>query len=203
MVIKFKKYIKIIFLCNVLILSAIIYGCSPTNILASGGGTALVVAEGERSLGTVVDDTTIKVNIAAKFINAGNNLFVNINTSILEGRVLLTGLVDNQEIRIEAVRLVWEVEGVKEVINEIEIGNRSGLKDYASDLWINTQARGIAAKTVGLKAVGYNFETIQGKLYIAGITSNPELLGSLIEALKTIKGVKEIVNYVIVAEESS
>ena len=104
MVIKFKKYIKIIFLCNVLTLSAIIYGCSPTNILASGGGTALVVAEGERSLGAVVDDTTIKVNIAAKFINAGNNLFVNINTSILEGRVLLTGLVDNQEIRIEAVQ---------------------------------------------------------------------------------------------------
>ena len=203
MVIKFKKYIKIIFLCNVLTLSAIIYGCSPTNILASGGGTALVVAEGERSLGAVVDDTTIKVNIAAKFINAGNNLFVNINTSILEGRVLLTGLVNNQEIRIEAVRLVWEVEGVKEVINEIEIGNRSGLKDYASDLWINTQARGVAAKTVGLRSVGYNFETIQGKLYVAGITSNPEQLGSLIEALKTIKGVKEIVNYVIVVEASS
>ena len=155
MVIKFKKYIKIIFLCNVLTLSAIIYGCSPTNILASGGGTALVVAEGERSLGAVVDDTTIKVNIAAKFINA------------------------------------------------IEIGNRSGLKDYASDLWINTQARGVAAKTVGLRSVGYNFETIQGKLYVAGITSNPEQLGSLIEALKTIKGVKEIVNYVIVVEASS
>ena len=203
MVIKFKKYIKIIFLCNVLILSAITYGCSPANILASGGGTAMVVAEGERSLGAVVDDTTIKVNIAAKFINAGNNLFVNINTSILEGRVLLTGLVNNQEIRIEAVRLVWEVEGVKEVINEIEIGNRSGLKDYASDLWINTQARGMAAKTVGLRSVGYNFETIQGKLYVAGITSNPEQLGSLIEALKTIKGVKEIVNYVIVVEASS
>ena len=203
MVIRFKKYIKIIFLCNVLILSAITYGCSPANLLASGGGTVMVVAEGERSLGAVVDDTTIKVNIAAKFINAGNNLFVNINTSILEGRVLLTGLVDNQEIRIEAVRLVWEVEGVKEVINEIEIGNRSGLKDYASDLWINTQARGMAAKTVGLRSVGYNFETIQGKLYVAGITSNPEQLGSLIEALKTIKGVKEIVNYVIVVEASS
>lgn len=203
MVIRFKKYIKIIFLCNILILSVISYGCSPTNILASGGGTAMVVAEGERSLGAVVDDTTIKVNIAAKFINAGNNLFVNINTSILEGRVLLTGLVDNQEIRIEAVRLVWEIEGVKEVINEIEIGNRSSIKDYASDLWINTQARGIAAKTVGLRSVGYNFETIQGKLYVAGITSNPEQMESLIEALKTIKGVKEIVNYVIVVEASS
>ena len=111
---------------------------------------------------------------------------------------MLTGLVDNQEIRIDAVRLVWEVEGVKEVVNEIEVGNRDGLKDYASDLWINTQARGVAAKTIGLRSVAYNFETINGKVYLAGITSKPEQMNELIEALKTIKGVKEIVNYVII-----
>ena len=203
MVARTKKTLGILIIPLFLVFSFLNYGCSPANVLATGGGSAMVVAEGERSLGTVIDDATIKVNIAAKFLSADNNLFVNINTSVLEGRVLLTGLVNNQEIRIEAVRLVWEVEGVKEVINEIEIGNRSGLKDYASDLWINTQARGVAAKTVGLRSVGYNFETIQGKLYVAGITSNPEQLGSLIEALKTIKGVKEIVNYVIVVESSS
>ena len=76
---------------------------------------------------------------------------------------MLTGFVDNQEIRIDAVRLVWEVEGVKEVVNEIEIGNRDTLKDYANDLWINTQARGVAAKTIGLKSFAYNFETIKVK----------------------------------------
>ena len=168
---------------------------------ATGGGSAMVVAEGERSLGTVVDDATIKVNIAAKFLNAGNNLFVNINTSVLEGRILLTGLVDNQEIRIDAVRLVWEVEGVKEIINEIEIGNRTTLKDYASDLWINTQARAVAAKTVGIKAITFNFETIKGKIYIAGITARPDLLDEMIITLKNIKGVNEIVNYVIIREK--
>ena len=177
-----------------------IYSCSPSGILASGGGTAMVVAEGDRSLGTVVDDATIKVNVSAKFLDAGNNLFVNINTTVLEGRVLLTGLVNNQEERIEAVRLVWEVEGINEVINEIEIGNRESIKDYASDLWINTQAKGLAAKTIGLRSVGYNFETIKGKLYIAGITSRPDQLEELVNALKTIKGVKEIINYVIIKE---
>ena len=131
-------------------------------------------------------------------MNAGNNLFVDINTTVLEGRVLLTGLVSNQEVRIEAVRVVWKVEGVKEVINEIEIGNRDTLKDYANDLWINTQARGVAAKVIGLRSVAYNFETIKGKIYIAGITTRPEQMDSLIEGLKTIKGVKEIINYVIV-----
>ena len=170
-------------------------------MVAGGGATTMVVAEGDRSLGTVVDDATIKVNIAAKFISSEDNLFVNISTTVLEGRVLLTGLVDKQEIRIDAVRKVWEVDGVQEVINEIQVGNRESLKEYANDLWINTQAKGLAAKAVGLRVVGYNFETIQGKVYIAGITSKPEQLEDLIDAVKTIKGVKEIVNYVIIVEK--
>ena len=195
---KIKKIIKIFIIPVSLIFTFSNYGCSPAGVLATGGGSVMVVAEGERSLGTVIDDATIKVNIAADFLNSENNLFVNISTSVLEGRVLLTGLVDNQEIRIEAVRLVWEVEGVQEIINEIEIGNRSTLKDYAADLWINTQARAIAAKTVGIKAITFNFETIQGKVYIAGITTRPDLLDEMIIALKNIKGVNEIVNYVMI-----
>tara|TARA_X000000950_G_scaffold273228_1_gene356799 strand:- start:624 stop:1223 length:600 start_codon:yes stop_codon:yes gene_type:complete len=195
---KLKVNSKIIFSTFLTSFFLLIYGCSPSGILATGGGTAMVVAEGDRSIGTVVDDATVKINIAAKFLNAGNNLFVDINTTVLEGRVLLTGLVDNQELRIEAVRLVWEIEGVREVINEIEIGDRESIKDYAKDLWINTQARGVAAKTLGLRAVAYNFETINGKIYIAGVTSRSDQLDILIDSLKTIKGVKEIINYVIV-----
>ncbi len=181
-----------------LICSANLLSCSPANILASGAGTTMVVAEGDRSFGTVVDDATIKVNIAAKFINSDDNLFVNINTNVLEGRVLLTGLVDNQEIRIDAIRKVWEVEGINEVINEIQIGNRATLKEYAQDLWINTQIKGVAAKTIGLRSISYNFETIQGKVYVAGITSRPEQLEDLLSAIKTVKGVTEVVNYVVV-----
>ncbi len=198
MVARAKKTLSILIAPLFLVFSFLNYGCSPANVLATGGGSAMVVAEGERSLGTVIDDATIKVNIAAKFLSADNNLFVNINTSVLEGRILLTGLVDNQEIRIEAVRLVWEVEGVREIVNEIEVGNRSSLKDYASDLWINTQARAVAAKTIGLKAITYNFETINGKIYIAGITKKSDQLEELLSALKSIKGVSEIVNYVII-----
>ena len=113
---------------------------------------------------------------------------------------MLTGLVDNQEIRIDAVRRVWEVNGVNEVVNEIQIGNRASLKEYAQDVWITTQVKGLAAKTLGLRSIGYNFETIQGKVYIAGITKRPSQLEELIEATKTIKGVTEIINYVIVKE---
>ncbi|SVB75238.1 uncharacterized protein METZ01_LOCUS228092 [marine metagenome] len=160
----------------------------------------MVVAEGDRSLGTVVDDATIKINIASKFISSENNLFININTIVLEGRVLLTGLVENQEIRIDAVRIVWETTGVKEVINEIEVGNKASLKEYSKDLWINTQVKALAARTLGLRAIAYNFETIKGKVYIAGITSKPEHVDELLGAVKTIKGVTEIVNYVVIKQ---
>jgi len=177
-----------------------LYSCTPANILGTGAGSAMVIAEGDRSMGTVIDDATIKVNIAAKFISSEDNLFVDVSTTVLNGRVLMTGLVDNQEVRIDAVRRVWEVEGVQEVINEIQIGNRASLKEYANDVWINTQSKAVAAKAVGLRVVSYNFETIQGKVYIAGITSRPEQLEDLINAVKTIKGVKEIVNYVIIKE---
>ena len=85
-------------------------------------------------------------------------------------------------------------------LNEIEIGDRATIKDYANDLLINTQAKGVAAKTIGLRAVAFNFETINGKIYIAGVSSKQEQIEKLIDALKSIKGVKEIINYVIIKE---
>ena len=194
--------IKIIFSIFLFFNLSTLYSCSPGGILASGGATTMVVAEGDRTLGTVVDDATIKINISSNLLSSSTHLFVNVNTNVIEGRVLLTGIVDTQEIRIETVRKVWEVDGVREVINEIEIGNRATLKDYASDLWINTQARAVAAKTVGIKAITFNFETIQGKIYIAGISTRRDLLEEMVSALKNIKGVNEIVNYVIIKEKS-
>ena len=192
--------IKLTLLFVSLILLMINIGCSPVGVLASGGGATMVIAEGDRSLGTVVDDATIKLNLSAKFLKSENSLFLDVNSNVTEGRVLLTGLVDTQEIRIEAVRKVWEISGVKEVINEIEVGDKTTLKEYMNDLWINTQVKSLAAKTIGLRSFSYNFETIKGKVYIAGITSRPEQLQAIVESTKTIKGVNEIVNYVVIKE---
>ena len=191
---------------NLIIFSSLVfiliinYACSPTGILATQGGSAMVVAEGERSMGSVVDDATIKVNVATKFLSSPDNLFIDVDTSVIQGRVLLTGLVDNQEIRIDAVRRVWEVEGAKEVVNEIDVGNRENLKEYANDLWITTQSKALAIKTIGLRGLSYNFETIKGRVYVIGITSKQDQLDSVIKVVRTIKGVKEIVNYVIINE---
>ena len=192
--------IKLIFITITFINLVVIQGCSPVGILASGGATTMVVAEGDRSLGTVVDDATIKLHLSTKFLKSKNSIFLNINTTVSDGRVLLTGIVENQEIRIDAVKSVWEVSGVKEVINEIEVGDKATLKEYANDLWITAQVKSLAAQTVGFRVLSYNFETIKGKVYIAGISSRPKQLQEIISAIKTIKGVKEIVNYVTLKE---
>ena len=192
--------IKSIIMVIGLVFLSIGYGCSPAGILASSGATTMVVAEGDKSLGTAVDDATIKFNISRKLLISENNLFVNIDTSIVEGIVLLTGIVKNQESRIEAVKIVWEVGGVIEVINEIEIGDKTSIKEYANDVWITTQIKALAAKDIGLRFISYNIETIKGKVYLAGITSRPEQLETLVNIIKSVKGVKDVVNYVVIKE---
>jgi len=192
--------IKKIFIAITFINLIIVQGCSPVGILASGGATTMVVAEGDRSFGTVVDDATIKLNLSAKFLKSKNNIFLNVNTNVNDGRVLLTGVVQSQEVRIDAVRSVWEISGVKEVMNEIEVGDQTTLKEYANDLWINTKVKSLAAQVVGFRVLSYNFETIKGKVYIAGISSRPDQLEGIINAIKTVKGVNEIVNYVTLVE---
>ncbi len=80
-----------------------------------------------------------------------------IRFDLKEGAISGSGRKKGQHIidprSIEAVRRVWEVEGVNEVVNEIQIGNRNSLKEYAQDVWITTQVRGLAAKTVGLRSL--------------------------------------------------
>ena len=176
------------------------YGCSPTSILASGGATTMVVAEDDRSAGGVIDDATIKVKITTKFLTSKQNLFLNLDATVIEGRVLLTGIVQDQETRIEAVRKVWEVKGVQEVINEIQVGKQATIKEYANDVWITTQIKAITTKNIGLRSLSYNFETIKGRVYVAGITSRKEQLDIVMESIKSIKGVNEIVNYVVLKE---
>ena len=193
--------VKVFIVLNLILILILNYGCTAPGVLATGGGATMVVVEGDRTVGAVIDDASIKLQITGKFISSENDLFLNIDSSVIEGRVLLTGIVDLQEIRIDAVRRVWEIKGVKEVINEIEVGNKATLKEYSQDLWINTQVKGMAAKTLGLRALSFNFETIKGKVYIAGITSRKEQLEELINSIENIKGIKEIVNYAVVKEE--
>ena len=177
-------------------------GCSPAGVLASGGGATMVIAEGDRSLGTVVDDATIKLNLSGKFIQSENKLFLNINSNVTEGRVLLTGVVDTQEIRIEAVRKVWEIEGVREVINEIDATEKGGIKQYLIDVKIKTRIRYKVIADKEISSINYNFEVVNGIVYIIGIAENKKELKKIVKHANTIGSVLKVVSHVIMKDDS-
>ena len=98
----------------IVLLQLILSSCSPMGAIVTTTSAGAVVAEGDRTVGEAVDDTAIKIKIAEKFAKSKSGIFLDVDTTVRVGTVLLTGIVDSQEIRIEAVKLVWEVSGVKE-----------------------------------------------------------------------------------------
>ena len=174
--------------------------CTPMNVITSTTSAGAVVAEGDRTIGESVDDAGIKIKISEKFIKSSTGIFLDIDVTVRTGIVVLTGIVETQDIRMEAVKLVWEVKGVKEVRNEIEVGNKQELKDYAKDLWISTQIKTKTINELGLDAITYNFETINGRVHVIGITKNLEESEKVIKVIRTVKGVKEIINHIILRE---
>lgn len=175
--------------------------CSPTGVIATTTSAGAVVAESDRSVGEAVDDAAIKIKIIEKFIKSKSGIFVDVETSVRMGIVLLTGIVSDQETRVEAVKLVWEIPGVKEVINEIEIGNKQNLKQYTKDFWITTQVKAKTLNELGLDVITYNFETINGTVYVMGVTNkDTDHSEKIIKVIRSIKGVKKISNHIIIRE---
>ncbi len=174
--------------------------CSPINILATGTSAGAVVAESNRTVGEAVDDTAIKIKIAERYAKSKKGIFLDVNSTVKLGKVYLTGIVESQDARVEAVKLVWEINGVDEVINEIEVGNSQNLKDYSNDLWITTQIKTKTITSLGLDYITFNFESINGKVFVMGIASNKDESEKVIEIIRDVKGVKSIVNHIIIKD---
>ena len=109
---------------------------SPEGAAVGAGATVITATQKEKGFDQVVSDTQIRVEISYLWLEASSELFREVGLEVEEGRVLLTGTVDQPEDRIEAVRLAWQAEGVREVINEIEIDDTDSLADFARDGWI-------------------------------------------------------------------
>ena len=190
------KYSIFLIILNFLLLSS----CSPMGAILTTTSAGAVVAESDRTVGEAVDDVTIKIKIVEKYAKSKSGIFLDIDSSVRLGVVLLTGIVEDQETRIEAVKLVWEINGVQEVINEVEIGNKQNIKQYSQDLWISSNVRTKTLVEIGISMMSYNFETINGKVYIMGVATNSEEVDKIIDVIKTVKGVKEISNHIIIRE---
>lgn len=167
-------------------------------------GTAGVLGKSgieERSIGNVIDDTTIWGAIKHHYLQADvDGLFADINVEVKEGRVLLTGSVKDPKARVEAVKLAWKPSGVKEVINELDISGSSGFKDYAKDTWISARVKSKLLMNSDIHSVNYSVDTVNQKVYLMGIAQSPEERDLAKSLASTVAGVKRVVSHVRVKD---
>ncbi len=169
-------------------------GC--TTAMVGGGAAVGVAAAQERSVGTAVDDTVIYTDLTARLFAKDVDLFSAVGVEVVEGRVLLTGSVRRPEDRVEAVRLAWQVDGVREVINEIQVTDTSSLANYARDSWISAQLKSKLLLDKKIESLNYNVETVNGVVYMIGIAQSEEELRRATNHARTIPHVREVVSHV-------
>ena len=164
---------------------------------AVGGGATLgVAAAQERSLSDAIDDTAIYASVNSQLLQKDLDLYRKIGVEVLEGRVLLTGSVSKPEHRVEAVRLAWQANGVKEVINEIQVTDKAGIANYARDALITTQLKTKLLFDKEIAAINYNIETVNTVVYIIGIAKDKEELTRAANHARTIPNVSKVVSHV-------
>lgn len=169
--------------------------CVP--FVAAGAGTAGVAVAQERTLGRAVDDATIQTRIWNNYMQQGaENLYSKVGIEVTEGVVLLTGSVPTQDHVASAVQLAWDVDGVKEVINELQVTEAGGPKRLASDSWITTQAKTRLIAEKNVKSVNYTIETVNGVVYVMGIAQSQDELARVLNVVSRVKGVQKVVSHV-------
>jgi osmotically-inducible protein OsmY len=170
--------------------------CTPVGIAAGAGATAGAAAMSEGGISGAVTDLQIKASINDLWFRSNMDIFRKLSLTVEEGRVLITGVVQNPEHRVEAVRLAWQARGVKQVINEIRVADSEGIQGYVSDTWISAQLRTKMTLDRDVQSINYSIDTVQGIVYLMGTARYPQELQRVTEIARAIPKVKQVVSYV-------
>lgn len=171
-------------------------GCSPVAYLDAATDLTTCAGE-ERPLKTVWSDAEIKVRIQSQWDKYKPDLVNQINIIVHQGQVLLTGVIDKSQTQIEAVRLVWKVPNIKQVIDETIVGREGNFTDFAQDAWISTQLNSTLAADDKIRSSNYKVQTVGGVLYLMGIAQNKQELDQVIKYARHIEGVKKVKSHVM------
>jgi osmotically-inducible protein OsmY len=191
---------KLIILSISLLFMLILTNCSIP--VATGAATkAVTVSNSDRSIGEYVDDVLIKAILKNSYFDQSEKIFFNVDVEVSQGRVLLTGTVDNIDLRIEATRIAWGVKGVQTVINEIQISESDNILNFADDLVISTKVYAKLMLDEEVNSLNYNIETVNKVVYIIGISSSSDEKKKAIDLTKEVFGVEEVVEYITIKSE--
>ena len=171
------------------------FGSVGRSSFRSGAATA-TAAQKEKALETSFDDAQIELAVGKRLLELEEEIFWDVNTEVEEGRVLLTGSVKTVEHRLEAVKTVWQVDGVREVINEIHVGDQDSVQNYARDAWISTQLETKLLFDRDVSSIDYSIETVDQVVYLMGIAHSPEEIERVIGHAKEIAYVRRVISHV-------
>jgi osmotically-inducible protein OsmY len=163
-------------------------------------GTGVSVAFDPRSVGTQIDDSIMQKNLSARIILLDKSYFLSVKSKVLDGRIFLTGKVDDPEEKLKLTKLAWETEGVRSVRNDIKIKDKFNLQESAKDLLITSQLRTALVLNKSIKATNYQIDTYQKKIYIYGIAMNADEKELVINEAREILDVRDVVASIILVE---
>ena len=182
------------------IIGLILTGCvgvSSTGIF----GTGVSVAIDPRSLGTQIDDSIMQKNLSARILLIDKNYFLTVKTKVIDGRIFITGKVDDPEEKLKLTKLAWETQGVRSVKNDLKIKEEFDFKQSAKDLLITSQLRTALVFNENIKATNYQIDTYKKKIYIYGLAETSDEKDLVIKEAKEILDVEDVIASILLVDD--
>jgi len=189
--------LKIILL---IIISVIFTGC--VGVSSKGlFGTGVTIAFDPRTVGTQMDDSIMQKNLAAKILLLDKKFLLSVSSKVLDGRIFITGKVDDPEEKLKITKLAWEIKGARSVRNDIKIKEGFNFKQSAKDILITSQLRTAMIFNKKIKATNYQIDTYKQKIYIYGIALTSDEKDEVINESKEISDVQDVIASIILVDD--
>ena len=184
----------------IILLSVILSSC--VGVSSKGlFGTGVSVALDPRSVGTQIDDSIMQKNLVAKILVKDKKYLLSVKSKVIDGRIFLTGKVDNPEEKLFLTKLAWETKGARSVRNDIKIKEEFNFTRSAKDLLITSQLRTALILNKNIKATNYQIDTYKKKIYVYGIALTSDEKDLVISEAKEILDVKDVIASVMLVED--
>ena len=189
---------------NKLILLILVFLLLP-NCVGTGSkgvfGTGVSIALDPRSLGTQIDDSIMQKNLLTRLTLKEKNYLLLIKVKVLDGRIFITGKVDDPEDKLQITKLAWETVGVRSVRNDVKIKEDFNFKQSAKDLLITSQLRTALIMSDNIKSANYNIDTYKKKIFIYGIAMSSDERKEVVNEAKQILDVDDVIASILLAED--
>ena len=163
-------------------------------------GTGVSIAFDPRSVGTQIDDSIMQKNLTTRMVLLDKKYIVSVKTKVLDGRIFLTGKIDDLEDKLRLTKLAWETDGVRSVRNDIKVKEEFNFRQSAKDILITSQLRTALILNNEIKATNYQIDTYKKKIFIYGIALTSDEKDEVIKEAKEILDVKDVIASILLVE---